>query len=315
MEGNVFYFDFEARLIMWLQKVFGDAGVYIGSAFTYLGETVFLIAILGYLYWCHDKKKGRDIGVAIVVATVWNPLVKNLVLRHRPYMVHEGVRCLKAPTTSEADVYDVAAQGYSFPSGHATNSACVYGYMPFIFRHPAFKIIAGVLPFLIGLSRVILGVHYPTDVFVGWFMGYVIAVGVFFVQKKIKRQWIFHIILFVISAVGVAYCKTEDYYTCLGVMAGLFLAIPFEQKFVNFENTRNPWCCIFRVAGGFALFGLLSVLLKLPFSHEFLDSGTAAAFAVRAIRYMILVFVLIGVYPMCFRPVESLLIKTEKAAA
>lgn len=314
MDGNTFYFDFEEALIMWLQRIFGDAGVYIGTIFTYVGETVFLIALLGFIYWCYDKRKGKDIGVAIVVAVVWNPLVKNLVLRRRPYMVHDGVKCLKAPTTSEADVNDIAAQGYSFPSGHSTNSACVYGYMPLIFKHKIFKIMAVALPFIVGLSRVILGVHYPTDVFVGWAMGYIICFGVFFFQKRFKKQWIFHLILFLISLVGIFYCKTEDYYTCIGVMAGLFLAIPFEEKFVNFSNTRKPLFCVLRVAGGFALFGLLSVLLKLPFSKEFLDSGTSLAFLVRSVRYLILVFVLIGVYPMAFAPVEKLLTKKKENA-
>ena len=309
MDGNTFYLPFEPDLMMWIQKIFGGIGLYIGSAFTLIGETVFLIAILGFLYWCYDKEKGKEIGVAIAAAVVWNPLVKNIALRRRPYMDHPGIKCLKAPTTTEADINDIAAQGYSFPSGHSTNSACVYGYFPLIFKKKLFKICAVLLPFLVGLSRVILGVHYPTDVIVGWLLGYGVTFIVYYLQKKVKNKNLLHLVIFVISCAGLFYCRTEDYFTCIGVMGGLFLAIPFEERFVNFENTRKPLFAILRVVFGFGFYLLLSWLFKLPFSDEFLKSGTFLALSVRGIRYLIVVFLMLGVYPMLFGPVEKKLTK------
>ena len=309
MDGNTFFLPFEPPLMVWIQKIFGDLGLYIGSFFTLIGETVFLIGILGFLYWCYDKEKGKNIGVAIAVAVVWNPLVKNIALRRRPYMDHDSIKCLKAPTTTDADVNDIAAQGYSFPSGHSTNSACIYGYFPLILHKKLFKICAFVLPFLVGLSRVMLGVHYPTDVIVGWLMGYGITFLVYFIQKKIKNKNLFHLIIFIISCAGLFYCRTEDYFTCIGVMAGLFLAIPFEERFVNFENTRKPLFAVIRVAGGFGLFLLLSWLFKLVFFEAQLTSGTMPAFCVRAVRYLVVVFIMLGVYPMLFKPLENKLNK------
>ena len=312
MNGNTFYLAFEPPLMVWIQSLFGDAGLYIGSFFTLLGENFFLVAILVFLYWCYDKKVGKDIGVAIAVAIVWNPLVKNIALRRRPYMDHPEIKCLKAPTTTEADVNDIAAQGYSFPSGHSTNSACVYGYFPFILKSKLFKVFAVLLPFLVGLSRVMLGVHYPTDVIVGWLMGYSISFLVYFLQKKIKNTNIFHLIIFIISCAGLFYCRTEDYFTCLGVMGGLFLAIPFEERFVNFSSTRKPLFAVLRVAGGLGLFLLLSWLVKLIFFEASLTSGTMPALCVRAARYLVVVFIMLGVYPILFAPVENKLSKLFK---
>ena len=57
---------------------------------------------------------------------------------------------------------------------------------------------------------------------------------------------------------------------------------------------------VLRVVGGLAVFLVLNTLLKLPFSKDFLESGTGAAFAVRAVRYLIVSFGLIGLYPMAF---------------
>ena len=58
---------------------------------------------------------------------------------------------------------------------------------------------------------------------------------------------------------------------------------------------------ILRLAGAFAIYAVLNTVLKLPFSSNFLDSGTTLALAVRAIRYFIITIVIIGVYPMMFR--------------
>ena len=149
-----------------------------------------------------------------------------------------------------------------------------------------------------------LGVHYPTDVLVGWLMGLVVVLFVSYLQKKVQRKWILHLLLFVTALPGMLYCKTADYYTCVGLMAGLFLAIAFEEKYVHFENTKNPAECAVRILGGFAVYALSNVLLKVPFSKEFLSSGTTAAFMVRFVRYIIVGFVTLGVYPMVFAKIK-----------
>ncbi len=73
----------------------------------------------------------------------------------------------------------IPAHDWSFPSGHATESTAVYLTLALMFantqRRLGVKIvtytIAIVAAFLIGVSRVYLGVHWPTDVIVGWALG------------------------------------------------------------------------------------------------------------------------------------------------
>ena len=107
--------------------------------------------------------------------------------------------------------------------------------------------------------------------------------------------------LLLVTLPGFFYCKSADYYTGYGMMLGFMIGSELEQKYVNFETTRSPIRSILRVVGGVALFFGLSTLLKLPFSSDFLNSATTASFLVRTARYALIVFALIGLYPMLFK--------------
>ena len=108
------------------------------------------------------------------VVNTFYPMTKNLVMRRRPYMDIEGVECLKAPY-GDGDIYDLNAQGYSFPSGHAANSMTAYGGLAARYKKRGLRILLLTAIALICLSRVILGVHYPTDVLAGMCIGIISA--------------------------------------------------------------------------------------------------------------------------------------------
>ena len=79
----------------------------------------------------------------------------------------------------------VDAGGYSFPSAHSASSVAVYGILALIAAHELrgrggrpWVIAAGLLVCAgVGLSRVYLGAHYPSDVLAGWIVGAIIAVA------------------------------------------------------------------------------------------------------------------------------------------
>jgi undecaprenyl-diphosphatase len=133
-----------------------------------------LIAIgVGLLLW----RRGLPLAAAaapafaLVAAAALADVAKQLVDRGRP----------PAP-------FRLAAEGEaSFPSGHATNSAAMYLTLGlvlavFVFRQPLARvaIVAGTGIFVgaIGASRLVLGVHWPTDVLAGWALGTTVALGV-----------------------------------------------------------------------------------------------------------------------------------------
>lgn len=313
---NSFFFQWEIMLEEWAQANLPGGVIRVISWLSMFGEELVMIAVLGFLYWGWNKKLGRRVGLNIIMTLIITPMIKNIFIRRRPYFESEGIDLLRK-IEPDADTYDIVAQGYSFPSGHSAGSVATYGSLAVYGTEPEYglirshrirKIVQGILmaaavalPLLVGLSRVVVGAHYPTDVLTGWALGLLVIFLVPWLEDRINNRWIFYIILLVVSAAGFFYCTSTDYFTCFGMLVGFVLAEAFEQKYVRFENTRNLVRCILRVLGGAAIYLALNKLLKLPFSGEFLESATMAAFLVRTVRYAVVIFVDLGVYPMLFR--------------
>ena len=288
--------------MQWLQSLIGEGGAKAISMFSVLGEEVALVLILGFLYWCFDKEFGIYIGINAVLGIVLNPMIKDIALRRRPYMVHEGIKCIR-PVDPSGDINDITVQGYSFPSGHAMNSTIIYGSMGRYAKKRAVTVLSVLIPILVGFSRVVIGVHYPTDVMVGWAVGLVVIFFIPFIYEKFgkEKRWLINLIIFIFSAMGIIYCRTTDYFSGLGLMAGFFVGIEIEDRFVKFETTRNPLEILLRLVGGLVIYIAGNKLMKIPFSEEFLNSPTMPAFLFRTFRYFVILFLLIGVYPYIFR--------------
>lgn len=77
---------------------------------------------------------------------------------------------LRPDLVPQLDIINNAA----YPSGHANNAAVVYILFIMLVpqaRHPGWQLAAAAMIFITGLSRIMLGVHWPTDVIGGWILG------------------------------------------------------------------------------------------------------------------------------------------------
>ena len=115
-----------------------------------------------------------------IISTFTNLLLKNVIRRDRPTILRL-----------------VDASGYSFPSGHAMGSICFYGFIIYMIKKSninnkiktTINTFLSILIFLIGLSRIYLGVHYASDIIGGFILGYIILVGIITLinKKEIKK--------------------------------------------------------------------------------------------------------------------------------
>ncbi len=305
LAGNTFDFAWEVGLMEWLQGHLGSGFISVISYLSAFGEELVLIAVLGFIFWGYDKKLGKTVGLNVLMGLIWNPMIKNVFSRLRPYMAHDSIKILR-PVDKSADVYDIAAQGFSFPSGHSSNSVTLYGSIAAEKKSKALTWAAILLPLLVGFSRVVVGAHYPTDVLAGWLLGILSIALVSLLRKKIKNEYALYGVLLVLTLPGLFYCKSADYFTGLGLMLGFIGGAVLEDKKVRFENTKSILRAILRVLGGAAVYFALNTLLKLPFSKEFLNNGSYASLLVRCARYAVIAFVDFGVYPMLFRYADKL---------
>ncbi len=84
----------------------------------------------------------------------------------------------------------------SFPSGHSMNSAVVYltlgSMLAGLSRELRLKVyffcVAVILTFLVGVSRVFMGVHYPTDVLAGWCAGLAWSLSCGLTARRLRRR-------------------------------------------------------------------------------------------------------------------------------
>ena len=83
--GSTFFFDWEVSLILWLQTHMGALGTAVASFVSAFGEELACVAVIGFLYWCFDKRFGRFVGQNTLVGQEQNPMIKKIIVQRRPY--------------------------------------------------------------------------------------------------------------------------------------------------------------------------------------------------------------------------------------
>ncbi len=151
--------------------------------FTYLGNwevVLILITIAGIFF---AAKKHKDYILAILFSVgggevlVW--VIKHIVQRPRPFLTDDLV----------------FEKSFSFPSGHAFAAVAFYGLLAYFlisavksrFWKIFFIAVCALLALTIGISRIYLGVHWPTDVLAGFALGIAWLAIIITVLKKIKK--------------------------------------------------------------------------------------------------------------------------------
>lgn len=150
--------SWEIKLLLWLQQYIPFKSLWV--LITHLGDSGLIWIMIGLYIGLikNEKKKAAHVFIALALVVLFvNIFIKNLVKRGRPFSVYPIDLLINTPSD------------YSFPSGHTASS---FGAAYVLAKsYPKYAWVFYLLAALIAFSRMVLFVHYPTDILAGLIIG------------------------------------------------------------------------------------------------------------------------------------------------
>jgi membrane-associated phospholipid phosphatase len=159
-------FAFDTSWLLWIHQFASPSLNAVMLIITQLGNPSFVVPVvtvsLGILWWHRDYKEAKIFIIACLGAFVLNTGLKLVFTKPRPQLWTRLI----------------SETSYSFPSGHALGSLVLYGMIAYLLaiHYPKFSLLIYTLIVIfiaaIGISRLYLGVHWPTDIIAGYGVGF-----------------------------------------------------------------------------------------------------------------------------------------------
>ncbi|MCJ7714937.1 MAG: phosphatase PAP2 family protein [Anaerolineales bacterium] len=272
---------------------------------TLLGNVEFYLLVMPLLFWCIDISLGIRMGLLLLMSGGINALLKLGFQSPRPFWVTKEVQGLSEGIS------------FGFPSGHAQNAAGMWGLLGVTLNKQWEKALVFILILLIGLSRILLGVHFLHDVLIGWLVGGLIVwafvrlepkVIAWYKRSSLGTQIVMLVLitsLFILPALLISPPLNfpeipqiwmenagielhpydyEDLLTSAGAFFGLGLGIIFLDRYGMITTKGKIWQLILRY-----IVGVIGVLiLYLGLGSVFPDDISAAAYVLRFVRYTLI---------------------------
>ncbi len=154
----------DINFVLWVQS-WGASFAAPMRFFSFLGSEQFFLLVAPAIYWCLDKRLGIRLGLYLSISAAVNFLFKLVLHSPRPYWIDRRVSALATESS------------FGLPSGHAQNAAAVWGSLAAGIGSGWVWILSILIMLLIGISRLYLGVHFLSDVLLGWLLGALLLWG------------------------------------------------------------------------------------------------------------------------------------------
>lgn len=243
------------------------------KSISFLGTIEFFLIFIPFLYWVVSAPLGFRVLLLLIGTDFLGIFFKQLLHQPRPFWVGD-VQALAEETS------------YGLPSTHASDSLAIWGYLAYQLNKVWLWVLTGLVVLLIGISRMYLGVHFPTDVFGGWVLSllaiFLLVKGEGWLSPFLKKQTTSGLIGigFIVSLlmllmgwlVGLLIASSPDpvewaqysslargnshYFTLAGAFFGMVAGYTLMRRYANFE-IKGGWAK--RI--GRYLFGMAGVLL------------------------------------------------------
>ncbi len=249
------------EVVLWFQQ-FSPALDLPFKSLSFLGNLEFFLVLMPLIYWCIDRRMGARLLILFLISAYVNIIAKVMADQPRPFQYDSRVQQL------------VHAGGGGLPSGHTQSAVVVWGYLASQIRSGKFWIIAGFLMIAIPISRLYLGVHSPTDLLGGYFLGalllalylrFALKVEAWLVEKSVIWQTIVAVILpillLLISPRGSRYALSAG-----GALLGFLPGIVLERRWIRFRSGGSFLNQSMRFVAGLIILLGIWLGLKLAFS-------------------------------------------------
>jgi undecaprenyl-diphosphatase len=266
--------DWGIEVVLWFQQ-FSPALNIPFKALTFLGDETFYLLFMPLVYWCIDRRTGAHLFFLLLFSAYINESAKALAGQPRPFEYDPRVEPI------------IHAVGGGLPSGHTQHAVVIWGYLAVQLRKIRYWLFAGILMIGIPLSRIYLGVHFPTDLLGGYVLGGLILLAFLRLSPRVEARldrmdfvWQLTLavcgplVLLLLNPTGNPYVLSMA-ATLLGACAGFVL----ERRFVRFSTNGIWWK---KVIG----YGLgVAVLFGVWVGFKVIFSGLEPAGVYRFIRY------------------------------
>ena len=268
-------FDSGLNLVLYLQSL-GSWLINIMKIITQLGGEVFFILLMPAFYWCIDWSLGIRLGVILMFSNGLIPTLKIAFHTPRPFWYSPNVRAYVSEDT------------FGIPSGHSMNAASFMGFLIYSFRQIWFWITLALLIILVGISRLVLGMHFLPDVLTGWIFGFLLLWLFIFLEPPVI-SWLVNrklpyrlLVSFVVSLIFILFgvfvrISNADFHIPAAWVENAALATPVATQI-------NPFSLSPLMMASGAFFGLSAGAIWLFDRTGFNTSGNLKS---RVFRYPI----------------------------
>jgi membrane-associated phospholipid phosphatase len=244
------------------------------QAFSFLGQETFFMLVMPAIYWCLDAAVGVRVGAMLLLGGSLNGYLKVLLHSPRPFWLSAQVHAYSVETS------------FGMPSGHSQNAAGIWGLLAALLRKRWAWITLLIMVFLIGFSRIYLGMHLSEDVLAGWTIGGLL-VYLFLRLDKPLSAWLskqsFNTLVGLTLASAAAIIGLH--YLSVYAIAGWQLPTAWQQNaaLVTGVGAESPFAASGQVTSAGVWFGFMLGIAWLQRGRGYRADGTATQKIVRYI--------------------------------
>ncbi len=247
------------EVVRGVQQTLGPGMLGVMKIVTFFGSEGFVLAMLPLIYWCVNRESGARIGITVLFSAFLNLWTKELFHQPRPYNLDSSLGL-------------ASESSFGFPSGHSQTSLVFWGVALSILPRLLGLVAFLLIPLLVALSRLYLGVHFPTDIFGGWALG-ALVLGIYFgLGAKIEgmlHRWSLRPRLLLICALtlGMNFLMPED-TRMAGAFFGSAMGFALASRYLRFSANgliiKKALRYLLGLASLLAVYSLPKLLIRDP---------------------------------------------------